>query len=181
MRTALKRTRAIVLGITGTGVAAAVVGLALPAGAASVAARAAASGTEHFQAMNTTTSQTSTTNPLIAWGLFTAPGTDHQNPNGTDTFVFPGGTFTVLHTPAKGGTKQSFNVKTCLLQVSQNGTFKVEGGTGKYKGISGGGTYVLSLIGISTRLKSGACNPSMTAPLAAQQLEIAAVGKVSLP
>jgi hypothetical protein len=60
------------------------------------------------------------------------------------------------------------------------GTFKLTGGTGRYKGISGSGTYALSFIAISTRLKNGTCNPSRTAPLAAQQQEIAAVGKVSL-
>jgi hypothetical protein len=71
-----------------------VVGLAVPAGASPLAARSASvTGTQHFQMMNTTTSETSTTNPLIAWGLFTAPGVDQEHANNTDTFKFPGGTF----------------------------------------------------------------------------------------
>ena len=160
---------------------AAIVGLAVPAGASPVpAGHASARGTEHFQMMNTTTSETSTQNPLIAYGVFTASGTDRENPNGTDTFFFPGGSFTVIHTPAKGTPNPTFNAKTCLSQYSEKGTFKLTGGTGRYKGISGSGTYALSFIAISTRLKNGTCNPSQTAPLAAQQQEIAAVGKVSL-
>src|SRR5579862_5650121 len=91
-------TRAAVLGIAGTAAAAAIVGLAVPAGATPVTAQPAGGrwGTEHFQLMNTSTSQTSNSGPLIAYGVFTAPGTDYQNPNGTDKFVFPDGTFTVI-------------------------------------------------------------------------------------
>ena len=84
------RTRTAVLAAAGTAAAAAIVGLAVPAGAAQVAARpAAVSGTQHFQMMNTSTSQTSTTGPLLAYGVVTAAGTDRQNANGTDTFLFP--------------------------------------------------------------------------------------------
>ena len=159
-----------------------VVGLAVPAGASPLAARpAAVTGTEHFQMMNTTTSETSMTNPLIAWGLFTAPGVDNEHANNTDTFKFPGGTFLVKHTTKKGTAHQSFNPKTCLFLYSEDGTFKVSGGTGKFKGISGSGTYALSVVGIGAKLKNGTCNPSQTAPAAAQQQEIAAVGKVKLP
>jgi hypothetical protein len=159
-----------------------VVGLAVPAGASPMAVRpAAVTGAEHFQMMNTTTSETSTTNPLIAWGLFTVPGVDKENANNTDVFKFPGGTFLVKHTTKKGTAHQSFNAKTCLFLYSEQGTFKVGSGTGAYKGISGSGTYALSVVGIGAKLKNGTCNPSQTAPAAAQQQEIAAVGKLSLP
>jgi hypothetical protein len=159
-----------------------VVGLAVPAGASPLAARpSTVSGTEHFQMMNTTTSETSTTNPLIAWGLFTLPGVDVEHANNTDTFKFPGGTFLVKHATKKGTAHQSFNAKTCLFQYSEQGTLKVGSGTGKFKGISGSGTYALSVIGIGAKLKNGKCNPSETAPEAAQQQEIQAVGKIKLP
>jgi hypothetical protein len=167
--------------------AAATTGLALPASASPAtggpvgAPPAGAGGTEHFQTMNTTTSATSTTNPLIAWGVFTAGGTDHENSDSTDTFVFPGGSFTVRHVPAKGTVHQSLNPKTCLFAFSEKGTFKLSGGTGTYRGISGSGTYALSDIGIGAKLKSGACNPSETAPAVAQQQEIAAAGQIWLP
>jgi hypothetical protein len=176
------RRRAVTLAVTVLAAAAVTTGLALPAGASTVAAKPAGTGgTQHFQTMNTTTSQTSTTNPLLAWGVVTAAGTDRLNANGTDTFVFPGGSFTVKHVTAAGTAHQSFNPQTCLFTYSEKGTFKVSGGTGKYRGIGGSGTYALSVIGIATRLKNGACNSSGTAPLAGQQQEIAAVGQVWLP
>jgi hypothetical protein len=159
-----------------------VVGLAVPAGASPLAAGpASVTGTQHFQMMNTTTSETSTTNPLIAWGLFTAPGVDQEHANNTDTFKFPGGAFLVKHVTKKGTAHQSFNPRTCLFQYSEKGTFKVSGGTGRFKGISGSGTYALSVIGIGAKLKNGMCNPSQTAPAAAQQQQIQAVGKIKLP
>jgi hypothetical protein len=176
------RKRAVMLAGTVVTAAAVTTALALPAGASQVVAArpAGVTGTQHFQAMNTTTSQTSTTNPLLAYGVITAAGTDRENANGTDTFLFPGGSLTVKHVTAKGTAQQYFNPKTCLFTYSERGTFKLSGGTGRYWGISGSGTYALSVIGISTRLKNGMCNPSATAPLAGQQQQIQAVGRVTL-
>jgi hypothetical protein len=171
------------LAATGAAAVATVVGLAVPAGASPLAARpAAVTGAQHFQMMNTTTSETTTTNPLLAWGLVTAAGVDKESANNNiDTFKFAGGTFLVKHATKKGTQHQSFNPKTCLFQYSEKGTFKVGSGTGKYKGISGGGTYALSVVGIGAKLKNGKCNPSQTAPAAGQQQEIQAVGTVKLP
>jgi len=169
------------LATTGLAATAAVTALALPAGASPATAQAASpagGGTQHFQMM--TTSATSNKSSLIAYGVLTAPGTDRQNPNGTDTFIFAGGTLGIKHTPAKGGDKQSFNGKTCLMQLTEKGTFKVTGGTGKYKGTTGSGTYLLSIIAIGPKLKSGACNPSQNAVPLAWHQQINAVGKISL-
>jgi hypothetical protein len=168
------------LAATGLAATAAVTALALPAGASPAAARAV-SGAQHFQMMNTSTSVNPNNGPLLGWGVITAAGVDHQNANGTDTFHFPGGAFLVKHTPKKGTSHQSFNPKTCLFQISERGTFKLSGGTGKYKGISGGGTYSLSVVGVGAKLKNGTCNPSQTARPAGQQEEISAAGKVKLP
>src|SRR3984957_19724362 len=119
-------TRAAVLGVAGTAAAAAIVAMAVPARATPVTGQPAGAGrgTEHFQLASDSTSQTSTSTPIIAYGVFTATGTDYQNPNGTDTFVFPGGSFTVIHTPAANSPNPTFNDKTCLFQVAQTGTFK---------------------------------------------------------
>ena len=64
--------------------------LAVPAGASSTAV----TGTEKFQIM--TTSATSSTASVIAAGVFTAGGVDHQG-NKVDTFVFSNGSFKVAH------------------------------------------------------------------------------------
>jgi hypothetical protein len=163
------RKRVAVLAAAGTVAAAAIVGLAVPAGASPVAARPAATGTEHFQIM--TTSGTATTAGVIAWGVWTAAGVDHESNSSantaTDTFTFPGGTFKVTHT----GKSQSggFNAKTCLYLVGQKGTYTLHGGTGKFKGMSGHGTFTASFLGLVPKTKSGAC--SMTAnPTAWQQV-----------
>ena len=169
------------LATTGLAATAAVTALALPAGASPAAASAASArtGTQHFQMM--TTSATSNKSSLIAYGVLTAPGTDRQNRNGTDTFIFAGGSLGIKHTPAKGGDKQSFNSKTCLMQFTEKGTFTVTGGSGKYKGATGSGTYLLSIIAIGPKLKSGACNPSENAVPLVWHQQINAVGKIKLP
>ena len=175
--TATGRARAALLAATGAAATAATIGLALPAGAAPVSA-AGVTGAEHFQIMST--SSTSNTNSLIAYGVVTAAGVDHESansngPTSTDVFTFPGGSFKVTHTNPNGG---SFNPKTCLFQFSGSGTFKILGGTGKYKGISGSGKFTLSELGIGPKTKSGAC--SQTANPIAAQLVIDASGKVRL-
>lgn len=182
MRTGFTRTsftgrkRAAFAAMTGAA-AAAVVGLAVavPAVAAPVAARSAAavSGTEHFQAM--TTSGTATTQGVIAYGVFTGAGIDHEG-NTVDTFVFSGGTFKVKHSSGSG--PESFNQKTCLLTGTIRGTYTVYGGTGAYKGISGSGKYTVTVLGIAAKSK-GVC--SMTVAPVAWQQEIAASGPVKLP
>lgn len=178
-RAATRRMRAAATGIAGTAAAAAIVGLALPA-SASPMAPARVWGTEHFQIMNTTTNPNNSTNPLIAYGLFTAAGVDVQNSRNTDTFYFSNGHFLVRHAPIVASEHQTFDPRTCFFTYSERGTFRVGHGTGRYWGISGGGTYALSVIGIGSRLRNGACNPSQNAPAQAQQQVIRAVGQLSL-
>ena len=143
--------------------------LAVPAGAAP--ADRDVSGIEHFQLV--TTSATATTQPVIATGVFTAGGVDHQGSK-TDTFVFPGGSFKVAHSQGTG--TQNFNPKTCLNTVRVHGTYKLFGGTGKYAGIGGHGTFHLSILGIGAR-SGGKC--TMHKPPVAWQQIIQASGPVS--
>lgn len=135
--------------------------LAAPAGAAP--ARPAVSGTESIQLI--TTSATATTRSAIATGLFTAGGIDHAGPT-VDTLVFPQGTYKVAHSKATG--PQTLNPKTCLLTVSQHGTFKAFGGTGQYTGIRGRGKYHLSILAVLAR-SGGKCTMAKP-PLAYQEI-----------
>ena len=132
----------------------------------------AVSGTEHFQLV--TTSATSSTGHVIAYGVFTAPAVDHMG-NSVDRFVFRNGSFKVKHSPGKG--PQHFNAKTCLATVSQHGTYKISGGTGAYKGISGHGAYHYTILAIGARSK-GKC--SMSKPPVAVEEIITASGPVTL-
>jgi hypothetical protein len=158
-------------------VAAAVAGLALPAGAAPTVP-AATSGTEHFQIVST--SATSPKASGIAWGVFTAGGTflttNTSASTETDTFIFPKGDFKVTH---PNPTTEPTLSKSCLYQEKFKGTFKLSGGTGAYKGISGKGTFTLAVLGITPKTKTGACNANAN-PTTIQEI-ITATGTVKLP
>jgi len=140
----------------------AVLWLAGPAGA-SAGTGAAVSGTEYFQAVSTST--TSSSRPVIVYGVVAAISADHEVGN-VDTLVFPGGTFQVHHL---GSTStQELNPRTCLVMVTERGRYTLSGGTGKYAGISGHGTAQISILGIAARSKGG-CSLTMP-PLAFQQI-----------
>ena len=157
----------------------AAVGIAVAAGAVVVTGLTAASAapstaaTEHFQIMTTSVNS----NPrVIAYGAFAGAAVDHQHEAiNTDTIVFASGSFKIKHSPGTG--KQSFNPKTCVLTVSEHGTYTLGHGTGSYAGISGHGTFRLSVLEIAARSK-GAC--SMHEKPVAFQLLINAQGPAHL-
>jgi hypothetical protein len=169
------------LAATGTAAAAAVLGLTLPAGASPAAPHSAATvtGTEHFQLLGT--SATSNRLSILAWGPFAATGTDIESTSnsatGTDVAKVNGGTFKIVHTFKS--EKQSFNPKTCFLSVVGTGVYKLSGGTGAYKGISGSGKFTLTVYAIAPRTKKGACNENAN-PIGFQQV-VDAAGPVKLP
>jgi hypothetical protein len=168
--------RGAIAAMTGAAAAAAV-GLAMagPASASPGAASrtAAVKGTEHIQIM--TTSGTATTASAIVWGVFTAAGVDHMG-NTVDTLVLPGGTVKVRH--PGGGGPGTFNPKTCLFTANESAAFTIVGGTGRYKGVKGHGTAVVSVVGLGAKVK-GAC--SQTAPPVAFHQVINGSGPVTLP
>ncbi len=162
--------------ITSAAVAAAAAAVIGGTGVAVAGTHSATTGTENFQFMST--SATSSTSSLIASGVFTAPGVDHEAQNGnTAKFVFANGTISLKH--SKGTGKQSFNPKTCLLTINQHGTYTLTGGTGSYSGITGNGKYQLSILAIGARNSAGKCSQTK-APVAFHQV-INASGPVTLP
>jgi hypothetical protein len=173
--------RAVLLAATGTAAAAAVIGLSLPAGASPAAPRSAATltGTEHFQLVGT--SATSNRLNILAWGPFATVGTDFESTSnsatGTDLAKVTGGTFKIIHTFKS--EKQTMNPRTCFLSVVGKGTYRLSGGTGAYKGISGSGSFTLTVYAIAARTKKGACNENAN-PVGFQQV-ITAAGPVKLP
>ena len=144
------------------------------AGLATASTHTGVSGTEHFQAMST--SATSNASSVIASGVFTAPAVDHEGPNNIGTFTFSNGTITVKHSNGTG--TQQFDPKTCLLTISQHGTYKLLKGTGAYAGISGNGKYQLNILAIGAK-SAGKCVKNKP-PVAFHQV-INATGPVSLP
>lgn len=125
---------------------------------------AATSGAQSFQMMST--SSTSSASSVIARGVFTGAGVDHEHAHNNATFVFRNGTVRLHHSAGKG--PQSFNPKTCLLTISERGTYRLTGGTGKYAGITGGGHYQLSILAVAAR-SGGKCSQSKP-PLAFHQV-----------
>lgn len=145
----------------------------MAAAAAPAVPRATVSGTEHFQFISA--SPTSSKLSLIASGVFTSPGIDHDGPSNVAKFVFARGTITFKHSAGTG--TRSFNPKTCLLTLHLHGTYQLLNGTGKYAGISGHGKYQASLLAVLAKSR-GKC--SHTAPPVAFQRVIRASGPMKL-
>lgn len=169
----MRKTHFRLLTAAGSMLAAGAIALSGTLAAAAAPSGSGASGIEHFQVMST--SGTSTTNTLIAHGVFTAGGVDISTSNTTDTFKFPNGTIRVRHSAGTG--PQSFNPRTCLGTAHQHGTYRLVGGTGKYAGISGHGTFQLNVLFVAAR-SHGKCTESK--PPAAFELIIRASGPVHL-
>jgi hypothetical protein len=146
---------AAVAAITVTGVAAA---------SATPRSKPSVSSTEHVQIMSTAT--TSKQASAIAYGVFTAAGAAKLGSGRAGTIAFPGGTIKLSH-HAAGGTMH-VSPGTCFTMISQHGTYKITGGTGRYAGVTGHGTYQLSFAFIAART-AGKCSAA-AAPVAQQEL-----------
>jgi hypothetical protein len=133
-------------------------------GIASASVSPATSGTERFYLM--TTSGTATKLPVIANGVFTAAGVDHEG-NTVDTVQLPKGTFEIMHPGGPSGAPK-VNKTTCFFTFTETTPFKVGHGTGAYRGISGSGKAVITIVGILGRIHGGACSDNVN-PVAWQQ------------
>ena len=132
----------------------------------------AASGTEYVQIMST-----SATGPAsaIARGVFTAAGQARLGDARIGTIAFGGGTIVLSHRPAKSSSH--FYPAGCLSLISQSGTYQIVRGTGRYAGISGHGTYQLSLEIVAARVHGGC---SSAKPSIAQQELLRLAGPVRM-
>jgi hypothetical protein len=127
----IKRTAAL---LSAAGIAVAAVTWATAAAASS---SSTPSGIEHWTAEST--NPVSATATLIARGPLTVGGTVNLLTGHTR---LPGGTLTLSHHQDWG--TQGENPRTCLTTVTSTGTYKVSGGTGSYRHVSGHGTYSLT-------------------------------------
>jgi hypothetical protein len=118
-------------------------------------------GTEHFRIISVAAS--SRRQSVLATGAFTAGG--YQVPGkvtglrATDKMVFPNGTFLVT----RRITKQVLPLPTSSCQIAETirGTLSVSSGTGSYRGIRGGGAFLLQISGVIAR-SHGKCGGAMT-------------------
>jgi hypothetical protein len=142
--------------------AAVVAGSSITAASASTSGVSTSSTTEHFQFV--TTSASSPRASAIAWGVFTAGGTIHIN---SGLIRFPRGSFRAIH--HRTSSVSQFNRKTCLLVSVEHGTYKLADGTGRYRHISGRGTYTSRVRAVLRRNSKGRCSQSKL-PRAFQQM-----------
>jgi len=118
-------------------------------GATAAGASSTPSGIEHWTVEST--NPVSAIATLIAHGPLTIGGTINLQ---TGHVQLPGGTLTLSHHQAWG--TQGENPRTCLATVTSAGTYRVAGGTGRYRHISGHGTYTLTAYAI-VRKTNGHC------------------------
>jgi hypothetical protein len=134
------------------------------AASAAPAAPRAASGTEYVQIMSASTAPGPAS--AIARGVFAAGGQARVGDARGGTITFPGGTIVLSHRPGKSSSH--FYPAGCLSLISQSGSYRIVRGTGRYAGISGHGTYQLSLEIVAARVHGG-CS-SAKPPVAQQEL-----------
>jgi hypothetical protein len=134
------------------------------AASAAPAASHSASGTEYIQVMSASVAPGPAS--VIARGVFTAAGQTRLGEAKVSTIRFPGGTIVLSHRPVHGSER--FSPASCLSLVSQSGSYRIVRGTGRYAGISGHGTYQLSLEIVAARV-GGHCS-SARPPQGQQEL-----------
>jgi hypothetical protein len=158
----MRKYRKLLLAAAATTVAAVTV-TGVAAASASPVTGQAVSGIEYVQIMST-----SATGPAsaIARGVFAAGGQARLGDASGGTIAFPGGTIVLSHRPTKSSSH--FYPGGCLSLISQSGSYRIVRGTGRYTGISGHGTYQLSLEIVAARVH-GACS-SAKPPVAQQEL-----------
>jgi hypothetical protein len=92
--------------------------------------------TEHFEAMST--NPVSAVATLIARGPLTIGGTVNLQ---TGRAVLHGGKLTLVHHQIHSSS--TFSDRTCLATVTSSGTYRITGGTGRYRHVRSHGSYRL--------------------------------------
>ena len=138
---------------------------------------ASASGTthtEHFTFLSTNVPADKFN--VIATGPFTDGGTATPLAS-SNKLTFPDGTIETV-SKSKGAPVTSANTKTCYESLFEQGTYRITGGTGKYRGITGSGTFTLHIHEIGPKV-NGKCDTSTSKRVASQGI-LTAQGPVTL-
>ncbi|MDA8060893.1 MAG: DUF6069 family protein [Actinomycetota bacterium] len=110
------------------------------------------------------TFQVASTNPagpgsIIITGVVDAGGVEHPG-RAIDGASFAGGSFRIDH--ASGHPTERFDPTTCVGTISQDGSFEVIDGTGRFSHLSGTGHYVFRATYTTARGSTG-CGTATTA------------------
>lgn len=102
-------------------------------------------------------------------GIGEATQTEKATPSGGQmnyvTLHFDRGTVRMVAAEPRFGWK--LDARTCTGSAYGNGTFKILGGTGSYRGASGKGTFTTSGTAVAQRTPSGKCLGPKTPPRSA--------------
>jgi hypothetical protein len=113
---------------------------------------------------------------VVGHGLFAAGGKDEQH-SGKDVLILNGGKLTLTHPEKSAHFHAKVNPHTCFVTFRITGDYTLGHGTGKYKGVTGHGTYTVFAQGIGKRLAGGACNETANPKVEASYIK--ASGPVS--
>jgi hypothetical protein len=94
---------------------------------------------------------------VVAHGDITGGGKDSAA-NGYDVLHLGGGTLRINHPDSKSKYHQKLNPTTCFASFTITGPYTLGGGTGKYAGYTGRGTYTVTGEAVARRTSGGACN-----------------------
>jgi hypothetical protein len=153
------------------------VGAVVAAGSADATPRHAASSPsaakEFFYVTSSNGKET-----VVAHGLFTGGGKDEAGVV-KDVLHLGGGTLTLLH-PGKGHTsRKHIDHATCYATLRLTGKYTLGKGTGKYAGVTGSGTYTVSVQAILKRTSSGSCDKQSKPKVEADAIK--ASGPATMP
>ena len=96
------------------------------------------------------------TGPITGVGTFVLP--EGQGPGPLPAqFIFDDGTLFVTIVPNPPAI--DFNPQTCVVLIRTSGTFQVTGGTGRFSGATGSGTFAGRAFVLLARGPQGECNP----------------------
>jgi hypothetical protein len=84
---------------------------------------------------------------LIAPGPLTVGGTVNLE---TGRATLPGGKLTLAHHQVHSSS--TFNSRTCLATLTSSGTYRITGGTGRYRHVRGHGSYRLTAYAIVAKV-----------------------------
>ena len=95
---------------------------------------------------------------VTAFGPVSGRGTDNEAASGTlGVFTFRGGSVNVHHTDVNNVTPK-INLKVCTATVFARGSWRFQGGTGKYRHAFGFGQFTFFQVTKMARHKNGTCD-----------------------
>jgi hypothetical protein len=172
---------------------AAAVAVAVPAAlvGSTLTATAASAGTTHSQPQaaqhqrlqpqffTIVFTQASPNGVVTAYGPVSGRGTDNEVSGTLDVFTFKHGSVNVHHTDVSN-VAPKINLKACTATASASGSWRFQGGTGKYRNAFGFGQFKFFQFAKLARDKHGKCDTNPNAQPVSFFAKVTASGKATV-